>query len=172
MGVKKTAGDSKKAQATAYKTLGKAGKNKAAKLARHLKAHPNDVQASKAVGTAANHKGRKQPMRTGARLNPYVGEQDRIALLEKEKDMFVVSRSLNLLSGRISEAGRRILKARSEERATRNQAQFDKAGKVFPKARLTKAEQQLAKARALGKAEAAGVSKAKRKAVAKAKRKA
>lgn len=166
MGVKKSASDSKKVQAKAYKEFGKAGKNKALKLARHLKKHPGDAQAAEAVGTAKNHTGRKAPKRTGARLNPYVGERDKIACLDKEHDMFIVTRSLNLLSGRISAAGKRIQEGRAFSLAVRREAAYDRKGKVFPKPKLTREERQLAKARAMGKVEAAKVSKAKQKKIA------
>jgi hypothetical protein len=150
----------------AYKLEDRAGKNKLLKLQRHLKKFPGDAQAAEAVGAARQHKGRTAPKRTGARLNPYVGERDRIVLVEKEHDMFIVSRSLNLLSGRISAAGKRIQEGRAFSLAVRRQAAYDKAGKVFPKAKLTREERNLAKARAMGKAEAAGVSKAKQKKLA------
>lgn len=147
----------------AYKNEDRAGKNKLIKLQRHLKKFPGDAQAAEAVGTARQHKGRTAPKRTGARLNPYIGERDKIACLDKEHDMFIVTRSLNLLSGRISAAGKRIQEGRAFSLAVRRQAAYDKAGKVFPKAKLTREERQLAKARAMGKVEAAKVSKAKQK---------
>lgn len=163
MGVKKSASDSKKGQAKVYKEFCKAGKNKALKLARHLKKHPGDAQAAEAVSTAKNHTGRKAPKRTGARLNPYVSERDKIACLDKEHDMFIVSRSLNLLSGRISAAGKRIQEARAFSKGVRNQVAFDPKGKLFPKARLTREERQIAKLRAMGKADSGKASKAKQK---------
>lgn len=149
-----------------YKNEDRAGKNKLKKLQRHLKKFPGDAQAAEAVGAARNYKGRTAPKRTGARLNPYVGERDRIVLLEKEHDMFIVTRSLNLLSGRISAAGKRIQEARSFSLACRREAEYDRKGKVFPKPKLTREERQLAKARAMGKVEAAKVSKAKQKKIA------
>lgn len=162
MAVKKSSSKGKGLFAV-YKSEDRAGKNKLKKLQAHLKKHPNDKQGAEAVGTARQYKGRTAPKRTGARLNPYVGERDRIVLVEKEHDMFIVTRSLNLLSGRISAAGKRIQEGRAFSLGVRRQAEYDKAGKVFPKARLTREERQLAKARAMGKAEAAGVSKAKQK---------
>ena len=41
--------ESKKAQATAYKVLGKTATNKKRKLQRHLKNHPNDSQGQEAL---------------------------------------------------------------------------------------------------------------------------
>ena len=47
-----------KGWAIAYKSEGRAGKNKALKIARHQKEHPNDKQT---IGTVANYT-RKKPM--------------------------------------------------------------------------------------------------------------
>lgn len=180
MAVKKSSSASAKAAATQYKALNVVGKNKLRKLERHLKKHPGDNQAQAAKGDARNHTGRVAPKRMGARLNTFVGERDQMALAEQLIDLkqatrescVVKNRSLNLLSGRISALGLRVQQAARQDRATRNQAQFDRKGTVFPKPRMTKAERELAKARALGKQEAAGVSKAKQKKLAKAKPKA
>lgn len=51
----------------AYKAESRAEKNKAAKLARHLRKHPNDEQAEKAVGKPHNY--RKAP-RGGSAVEP------------------------------------------------------------------------------------------------------
>lgn len=167
----KGAHKSKQAQATAYKMTTKAGKNKLAKLERHLKKHPGDAQAAGAVKTARTYEGRTAPKRTGARINYNVGERDMIALAEGMIELkqvpreacIVKDRSLNLRSGRISALGLRVQQAASQRRAALNEASFDRKGKLFPKPRLTKAERELAKTRALGKQEAAGVSAAKAK---------
>lgn len=167
---------SKKNQANAYSALNKAGKNKLANLERHLKLHPNDAQAAGASKTALTYKGRTQAKRTGARLNQFIGERDMIALAEvmienkqATKEACVIqNRSLNLLNGRISAFGKRVQQGLKKARAAANQAVYDRKGKVFPKPALTKAERDLAKARALGKHEAASVSKAKAKKLKKA----
>lgn len=151
MAVKKSASASKKAQAATYKTLCKAGKNKAAKLARHAKNHPNDIQAERAQKTALDHPGRKAPVRQKARLNPFINESDKIALFDKDASMTFANRSLNLLSGRLSSVGRRIQEALAFGRSVRNQVAYDSKGKTFPKARLTKAEQGQGKERAAAK---------------------
>lgn len=174
MAVKKSSSASKKAGFVGYKGLIKAGKNKLRKIERHLKKHPGDNQAQAAKGDARNHPGRTAPKRMGARLNAFVGERDQMALAEQLIDLkqatrescVVKNRSLNLLSGRISALGLRVQQAARQDRAVRNQAQFDRKGTVFPKPRMTKAERDLAKARALGKQEASGVSKAKQKRMA------
>lgn len=172
---------SKKSQATAYKALVKAGKNKLIKLQRHLKHSPNDAQAKEAVKGAREHTGRTEPKRSGARLNPCINDHDKIALAEimiREKqaskdELGFQNRSLNLLNGRISALGKRMQGHIKLSRAVRNEAQFDRKGKVFPKPKMTRAERDLAKARALGKAAAdSGVSKAKQKKVSKQPRKA
>lgn len=164
---------SKKTQATAYKALVKAGLNKAKKLARHLKKHPNDAQGQAAVKGAREHKGRTAPKRTGARLNPFISDIDKIALAEimiREKqagrdELNFQSRSLNLLNGRISAFGHRVAQALRHTRAVRNEALYDKKGKNFPKPSMTKADRDAAKARAMAKqAEPAKKSKAPRKA--------
>lgn len=166
----KGAHKSKKAQATAYKMLTKAGKNKLAKLQKHLKKHPGDVQASGAVKTARTYEGRTEPKRTGARINYNVGDRDMIALAENlielkqatRESCIIKDRSLNLRSGRISALGLRVQAAAARRRAAMNEAQFDRKGKRFPKPKLTKAERDLAKARALGKQEGASKAQDKR----------
>lgn len=153
---------SKKSQATAYKALIKAGKNKALKLARHLKKHPADAQAAKAVPTARAHVGRTQPKRMAARNNPFVGERDQMALAEQLIDLkqitreaaVVKNRSLNLLNGRISALGKRVQEGARKARAALNEAQFDRKGKLFAKPKLTKLEREQAKQRAIAKAAA------------------
>lgn len=163
---------SKKAQRVAYKALNKAGKNKAMKLARHLKKFPNDSVAAAAVKTARDHTGRKAPKRTAARLNPYIHDKSMIALAEvmieekqvRKEECIITHRSLNTLSGRISALGKRVAQHQKLARKVANEAQFDRKGNIFPKPKLTQAERDLAKARALGKnAEQSGVSKAKQK---------
>ena len=52
--------ESKKAQATAYKALGKTATNKKRKLQRHLKKHPNDSQGQEALRTGVKRT-RKTP---------------------------------------------------------------------------------------------------------------
>lgn len=178
MAVKKASSASKKAHFTGYKANIQAGKNKLAKLERHMKRHPNDAQAADAKGTARNHTGRTAPKRMGARLNPYIGDKSLIALAEvmienkqaSKEELGFQHRSLNLLSGRISAAGKRIQQGMSFAAGVRRQAEYDKNGKVFQKPKLTKAERDLAKARAMGKQEAAGVSKAKAKKLKNSKR--
>lgn len=167
---------SKKSQATAYKAMVKAGKNKAIKLARHLKLHPNDAQGQAAVKGAREHTGRTAPKRNGARLNPFISDIDKIALAEimiREKqagrdELNFQSRSLNLLNGRISAFGHRIAQALRHTRAVRNEAMYDKKGKSFPKPSMTKADRDAAKARAMSKqvkpVESAKKAKAPRKA--------
>lgn len=153
---------SKKNQATAYKALNKAGKNKAAKLARHLKHHPADAQAAKAVKTARDYTGRKQPKRMAARSNPFVGERDQMALAEQLIDnkqatreaVIVKNRSLNLLNGRISALGLRVQEGARKARAAAREASFDRKGKLFAKPKLTKLEREAAKQRAIAKANA------------------
>lgn len=165
---------SKKSQATAYKMLCKAGKNKALKLARHLKKHPSDGQAQAAVKGARDYKGRTQPKRTGARLNPFIGEIDKIALAEvmiREKqagrdELNFQSRSLNLLNGRISAFGHRVAQHLKFSRAVRNEAMYDKKAKAFPKPMMTKADREAAKARALGKQSSESAAKQKKAKVA------
>lgn len=163
---------SKKAQAVAYKALNRAGKNKQRKLERHLKKFPNDAVAAAAVKTARDHTGRKAPKRTAARLNPYIHDKSLIALAEvmigekqiSKEECIVTNRSLNCMSGRISALGKRIAQHQSFARSVANEAAFDRKHKIFPKPKLTQAERDLAKARALGKgAEDSGVSKAKQK---------
>lgn len=152
---------SKKNQATAYKALNKAGKNKAVKLARHLKKHPGDAQATSAVKTAREHTGRKEPKRMAARTNPFVGDRDQMALAEQLIDLkqatreacLVKNRSLNLMNGRISALGKRVQEGARKARAALNEAQFDRKGKLFAKPKLTKAERDQAKARAMAKAD-------------------
>lgn len=172
---------SKKNQATAYKALMKAGKNKAKKLARHLKAHPNDAQAEGAVKSAPQYTGRTAPKRVGARVNPYGSDRDLMALAEvmienkqgSREEFTVQPSSLNLLNGRISAKGHRVLQARRFSAGVRAEAAFDRKGKLFPKPKMTKAERDLAKARALGKQAAdSGVSKAKQNKLKKGVRKA
>lgn len=161
MAVKKSASASKKAQATAYKAVIKAGKNKLAKIQRHLKKHPSDSQATAAVKTARDHTGRKEPKRMGARLNPFVGERDQMALAEQMIDLKQVTReaatiknrSLNLLNGRISALGKRVQEGARKARAAANEALYDRKGKLFAKPKLTKAERDLAKQRAMAKAD-------------------
>jgi hypothetical protein len=139
----------------------KAGKNKAAKLARHLKKHPGDAQAASAVKDARAYTGRTAPKRMGARVNPFVGERDQMALAEQLIELkqatreacIVKSRSLNLLNGRISALGRRVQEGARKARAALNEAQFDRKGKLFAKPKMTKAERDQAKARAMAKAD-------------------
>ena len=162
MAVKKSAGASKKAQATAYKALNKAGANKLAKIQRHLKKHPGDTQAASAVKTAREYTGRKQPKRMGARLNPFVGERDQMALAEQLIELKQVtreaatikSRSLNLLNGRISALGLRVQEGARKARAALKEAQYDRKGKLFAKPKMTKQEREVAKQRAMAKANA------------------
>lgn len=61
----KTSSASQKAQYTAYKTENRALKNKAARLARHQKNHPND---SVAQGATASGHTRKTPLDKGGWL--------------------------------------------------------------------------------------------------------
>lgn len=167
MAVKKSASASKKAQATAYKVVIKAGKNKLAKIQRHLKKHPGDSQATAAVKTARDYTGRTAPKRVGARINPFVGERDQMALAEQLIDLkqvtreaaTVKNRSLNLLNGRISALGKRVQEGARKARAAANEAQFDRKGKLFAKPKMTKAERDQAKARAMAKADKAAAPK-------------
>lgn len=160
---------SKKSQATAYKALIKAGKNKALKLARHLKKHPADAQAAKAVPTARAHVGRTQPKRMAARNNPFVGDRDQMALAEQLIELkqvtreaaIIKNRSLNLLNGRISALGKRVQEGARKARAALNEAQFDRKGKLFAKPKLTKLEREQAKQRAIAKAAKTATPKGK-----------
>lgn len=155
---------SKKSQATAYKAMIKAGKNKALKLARHLKKHPADAQAQAATKTARDHTGRTAPKRVGARLNPFVGARDQIALAEQLIDLkqatreacIVTNRSVNLMNGRISALGKRVQEGTRKAKAALNEAQYDRKGKLFAKPKLTKLEREAAKQRALAKAAKTG----------------
>ncbi len=61
---KKTKSASQKLQSAAYKADSRAAKNRARKLARHMKKHPNDAQAERMVGKA--HTYRKAPRVKGA----------------------------------------------------------------------------------------------------------
>ena len=167
MGVKKISSASKKAGFKAYKEFGKAGKNKLAKLQRHLKKFPNDKQAHGAVGDARNYTGRKEPKRTGARLNPFVGDRDKITLLDKEADMYITTRSLNLLNGRISAVGKRVQQAISFAAGVRRQAAYDRKGKLFAKPKATREDRLAAKQRALAKTQAAAVKSTKQHSKAK-----
>jgi hypothetical protein len=63
----------RKAYYTAYKATGKAAKNAAIKLARHVKKHPNDAKAASAVG--ATHKARTKPQGKKVFVKP-VGIQE------------------------------------------------------------------------------------------------
>jgi hypothetical protein len=57
---KKTRSASTKAQLTAYKAENRAAKNKARKLEKHLRNHPNDIEASKVDPSTLRHS-RKPP---------------------------------------------------------------------------------------------------------------
>ena len=58
---KKQQGQSQKEQYAAYKNQGRYAKNKTAKLERHLKAHPEDVQAQKALDNMRTNPSRQTP---------------------------------------------------------------------------------------------------------------
>lgn len=58
---KKGSNPGAKAQYAAYKAKGSATKNKARKLAKHLKKHPNDAQAQEVVRTGVVGHKRKNP---------------------------------------------------------------------------------------------------------------
>ncbi len=55
MAVKKQGRNKKKAASAAYLAEGRARKNKAKKIARHLKLHPNDSQTKNEQGKAVNY---------------------------------------------------------------------------------------------------------------------
>jgi hypothetical protein len=58
---------SKNAYLTAYKASSKGAKHRAARIARHLKAHPEDVQTAKAASKAYKHRAKPQGKKAHSR---------------------------------------------------------------------------------------------------------
>lgn len=109
MAKSKKSGKSFKEQYSAYKTNSTRDKNKKAKMVRHLKLHPNDVQSSKGGNAAI----RSTPKRKNVRINPFdVGHKGGKQL------------TLNLLSGKLIHNARLIMRFARMSKIVYKQMQF------------------------------------------------
>lgn len=98
-----------------YKKENRAAKNKKAKLERHLKTHPNDVQAKKALaGGFGDYKGRTAPKRN----------RPLMITIRSDKRGEVTKETLTTLDNRISRDGKDHMQQLSEVRAYCNKMQY------------------------------------------------